>query len=91
MKARIHVWIYGDIHGVFFRMAIRTKANLLGITGWVKNVPEGIEALFEGEKENVESLINFCHEGPEGAFVDRVKTQEGKYRGDFRDFGIKER
>ncbi len=89
MKTRTHVWIYGDVHGVFFRMAIRSKASLLSVTGWAKNVPEGVEALFEGEKENVEKLINFCNIGPEGAAVENVKTQEGKYRGDFRGFEIK--
>ena len=86
MKTRAHVFVSGRVQGVFFRSFIRSKANLLHLTGWVRNTPDGrVEAVFEGEKEDVEEAVKFCRQGPPGAFVENVNVKfepaSGKYSG----------
>jgi acylphosphatase len=59
------------------------------VTGWVLNLPDGrVEAVFEGEKENVEKLVAFCKKGPAGAKVTAVEVVMEKYRGEFKDFQL---
>ncbi len=54
-KHRVHVWIKGRVQGVFFRAYTRDAAQLIGVTGWVRNLPDGrVEAVFEGESDKVE-------------------------------------
>jgi acylphosphatase len=70
---RRRVVVHGHVQGVFFRETTRRRAQAAGITGWVRNCPDGtVEAVFEGEREAVERLVEFCREGPRGARVDRV-------------------
>ncbi len=65
---RAHVYVSGRVQGVFFRAFVSEKAMELGLTGWVKNIPDGrVEAVFEGEKEKVEQVIVTCREGPLGS------------------------
>ncbi|MGH9196336.1 MAG: acylphosphatase [Acidimicrobiia bacterium] len=72
---RAHVWISGRVQGVFFRMEARDRAQSRRIDGWAKNLPDGrVEAVFEGEKDNVESMIRWCHEGPSLALVESVEV-----------------
>lgn len=64
MKKRAHVYVSGRVQGVFFRATTRDEARSRGITGWVKNLPDGrVEAVFEGEEKKVQEMIDFCHEG----------------------------
>ncbi len=87
---RAHVVIHGLVQGVFFRATTREKAREHGVTGWVRNLPDGsVEALFEGEKDAVESLIRWCHEGPLGARVEKVEVEWQDYRGEFTDFEVR--
>lgn len=61
------------MQGVFFRETVRRRALAAGVTGSVRNRPDGsVEAVFEGEREAVERLVEFCREGPRGARVDWV-------------------
>ena len=61
------------MQGVFFRETVRRRALDAGVTGSVRNRPDGsVEAVFEGEREAVERLVGFCREGPRGARVDWV-------------------
>ena len=70
---RRHVLIYGFVHGVGFRFAVEREARSRGVAGWVRNRPDGtVEAVFEGEPDEVESLVGFCRHGPRGAQVERV-------------------
>jgi acylphosphatase len=65
--------IYGFVQGVGFRYAVERAAQSRGVSGWVRNRPDGaVEAVFEGEPEDVESLVDFCRRGPRGAHVERV-------------------
>ncbi len=90
MKVRAHVFISGRVQGVFFRYETRLRAIRNNVTGWVRNLPDGrVEAVFEGEKENVEAMINFCHRGPPGAIVKKVEVIWEKPAGEFKDFHIR--
>ena len=89
MKVRAHVFIDGRVQGVFFRSETRREARRSNVFGWVKNLSDGrVEAVFEGEKENVDKLIEFCKEGPPGARVAKTEISMEAYRGEFDDFRI---
>jgi acylphosphatase len=76
-KIRVRVVISGRVQGVFFRDTTRRRAQQRGVSGWVRNCPDGsVEAVFEGEREDVEGLIDFCRVGPRGAHVERVETHD---------------
>jgi acylphosphatase len=87
---RVHVYITGRVQGVFFRAETRRSANGFNLTGWVRNMADGrVEALFEGENESVDKMLEWCHIGPPAAKVKEVQTEEEPYRGEFQDFSIK--
>lgn len=86
---RAHVYVYGRVQGVFFRASTRDKARLLGIKGWVKNCLDGsVEAVFEGKKDAVDKMVNWCRKGPTGAFVDRIDVCWEEYTGEFDEFSV---
>lgn len=88
-NARAHVIISGTVQGVYFRAETRDQALALGVTGWVKNRPEGsVEGLFEGKREAVEKLISWCRQGPPDADVSDVAVTWESYRGEFPKFKI---
>ena len=71
--ARAHVVVRGDVQGVFFRAETRDRAASLGLGGWVRNNPDGtVEAVFEGERERVDSMVDWCRRGPSLARVEDV-------------------
>jgi acylphosphatase len=91
MKVRAHILISGRVQGVFFRMEIRDEASKRNVSGWVRNISgRRVEAIFEGKKENVENLIKFCNIGPPRAKVTKVNVQWEEYKGEFKDFKIRE-
>jgi len=80
---RAHVRIYGRVQGVWFRAHTKDIADKLGIKGWVRNVPDGsVEAVFEGDDESVEKIIEWCHRGPPLARVERVEVEYEEPRGE---------
>ncbi|HDD43982.1 MAG TPA: acylphosphatase [Candidatus Desulfofervidus auxilii] len=88
-KARAHVIITGKVQGVFFRASTQDEAVRLGLTGWVKNRPDGaVEAVFEGDKKSIEEIIKWCHSGPPWARVKEVKISWEPYKGEFARFSI---
>jgi acylphosphatase len=71
----MRVRVRGRVQGVFFRAETRGRAESLGLAGWVRNAADGsVEAIFEGEPERVESMVEWCRRGPDGAIVDEVET-----------------
>jgi acylphosphatase len=89
-KVRAHVYISGRVQGVFFRDSTRHLARQHGVAGWVRNLPDGrVEAVFEGEKDAVQRLVDWCHQGPPGARVDRVDVEWQEYTGAFTDFMVR--
>jgi len=90
MKARVHIFVSGRVQGVFFRVETRYEAMKRNVAGWVRNTSGGrVEAIFEGEREDVEKLIEFCRKGPSGARVTKVDVQWEEYSGEFKDFKIR--
>jgi len=90
MKTRAHVHISGRVQGVFFRSETRYEARRRRVTGWVRNTSdERVEAVFEGEEENVKKLLEFCKQGPPGARVANVDVAWERYSGEFADFEVR--
>ncbi len=89
-KIRIRATIIGRVQGVFFRMETRKAAIQYGVTGWVRNNRDGtVEALFEGNKENVNQVLNWCRKGPALSHVEKVIEIREDYSGEFRNFDIR--
>lgn len=73
MSARAHVVVRGRVQGVFFRAETRARARSLRLAGWVRNNADGsVEAVFEGDRERVESMVEWCRRGPAHAAVEDV-------------------
>ncbi|MGA2027961.1 MAG: acylphosphatase [Syntrophobacteraceae bacterium] len=88
-KHRVHVWIKGRVQGVFFRTYTRDAAQSIGVTGWVRNLPDGrVEAVFEGESDKVERMIEWCREGSPMSRIESVDLLEEVYTGDFDRLAI---
>ena len=84
-----HITVTGRVQGVFFRAWMRDQATGLGVTGWVRNCPDGrVDAHIEGEETAVRQLIERLHEGPPAAQVDDVRTWEVEMF-DFDDFEVR--
>jgi acylphosphatase len=87
-RVRAHVRVEGRVQGVFFRSETHERAVSRRLAGWVRNMPDGsLEAVFEGPREGVESLVRWCGEGPRGARVDDVRVRWEDARGE-EGFGI---
>jgi acylphosphatase len=70
VNVRAHVFINGRVQGVFFRQSTQLKAQSLGVKGWIRNLFDGrVEAVFEGDKSQVEILVDYCRHGPPAARV----------------------
>jgi acylphosphatase len=90
VKVRAYAYVSGRVQGVFFRAETADLANRLGLTGWVRNLSDGrVEALFEGEKEDVEKALDFCRRGPPGARVRNLDVKWEDWKGEFQYFTIK--
>lgn len=88
-KVRAHVVVEGRVQGVFFRHYTQQTARRLGLTGWVKNRRDGtVEAVFEGDKDKVEQMIQWCHHGPPEARVKMVHVSWESYVGEDDDFSV---
>ena len=69
-----HVFISGLVQGVFYRAWTQRTAQSLGLSGWVKNLPDGrVEAVFVGEKDKVERMIELCYQGSPVSSVEKVE------------------
>jgi acylphosphatase len=88
-KVRARAVIEGRVQGVFFRYDTQEMALQLGLKGWVKNRRDGcVEAVFEGNKDKVDQIIQWCHRGPSEARVTNVHLNWEDYTGEFEDFAI---
>lgn len=86
---RVHVFISGKVQGVFFRDSTRQEATALGVAGWVRNMPDGrVEGVFEGDPQDVDALVRWCHDGPSSAAVDDVRVEEEPVMDSFDGFQV---
>jgi len=88
-KARANVIISGRVQGVFFRMETKRAADGFGVFGWVKNQLDGtVEAVFEGDQDQVNAIVDWCRQGPPNADVTDVTVNWDDYTGEFEGFAI---
>lgn len=86
---RAHIIVSGLVQGVYYRVSTKQEALTIGITGWVKNRPDGtVEAMLEGEKQRVAQLIDWCRQGPPDAQVSSVQVDWENFKGEYQDFRI---
>jgi acylphosphatase len=77
-----HLWIAGRVQGVWYRESMRLEAERLGVSGWVRNLPDGrVEAMIYGHADQLEQLIAWARKGPPMARVTGVDSEpaEGKF------------
>ncbi|MDY6822611.1 MAG: acylphosphatase [Thermodesulfobacteriota bacterium] len=88
-EKRCHARITGRVQGVCFRMETKKAADDHDVKGWVRNRMDGsVEAVFEGEKEDVDAVVKWCQQGPPAAAVTGVDTSEESYTGEFSRFEV---
>ena len=74
---RVRLIITGRVQGVGFRFSTREAAIQRGVNGWVRNLSDGrVEAVLEGSQPDVESMIEWCHQGPPAAIVQQVSVHQ---------------
>ena len=80
--------VYGKVQGVFYRANTVRTANELGVSGWVKNAEDGSVLISaEGQEQQLDKLVKWCHVGPSYARVERVSFSEGPIQ-EFNSFRI---
>ena len=83
----IHVFVSGEVQGVFFRATTKEEADRLSIQGWVRNLDDGrVETLAEGSDESISKFIGFLHKGSDAARVDKVEVLNDDSSEDLVDF-----
>lgn len=89
-KVSARLVVSGRVQGVYFRMETQRTAQRFGLFGWVRNKPDGtVEALFQGDKADVESAIAWCRTGPPGAHVSQVDVDWAAHSGEFETFQVR--
>ena len=89
-NVRAYVLVGGHVQGVFFRGHTQRRANALGVTGWVRNLPDGqVEAVFEGEEAQVNDMAAWCRQGPPNAWVSACDVRFEPYSGAFLSFTVR--
>jgi acylphosphatase len=87
---KAHVIVSGRVQGVFFRAETQSAARRLGVTGWVRNLPDRtVEAVFEGPRPQVEAAVQWCHTGSPGARVTDVQVAWEAASGEFADLSVR--
>ena len=89
--ASVQAVVYGRVQGVFFRAFTSQEARELGLTGYVRNLPNGdtVEVQAEGERGQLERLIEYLKVGPPGAKVEKIITNWSEYTGNYPGFNIR--
>lgn len=89
MKRRGYFIISGRVQGVCYRMYACREGARLGVTGWVRNLPDGtVEALAEGDDAALAAFRDWCGRGPPQARVTRVDVRYSEATGEFLDFEV---
>jgi len=87
---RAHIFVSGRVQGVFFRAETQRKARKFGVSGFVRNLNDGrVEIVAQGEKEEVEKLINWAEKGPFFAKVKNMQVRWEDCREQFQGFEIR--
>ena len=88
-EVRARAVISGRVQGVFFRLETKQAAQRYGVSGWVKNQIDGtVAAVFEGSKEDVDAILEWCKQGPPHAKVTHVDVAWEDYKGEYESFEV---
>jgi acylphosphatase len=72
---RAHVWVSGQVQGVYFRAYAEDEAAFRKVGGWIRNAPDGrVEAVFEGDRPSIEAMIQWCRRGSPASHVTDVEV-----------------
>lgn len=86
---RVHVYVSGRVQGVFFRAETQKAASSLNLSGWVRNMDDGrVEAVFEGDRLEIDKMLDWCRQGPPMSRVDHVEVVHETFTGDLQGFRI---
>jgi acylphosphatase len=89
MVVRAHVVVSGRVQGVYYRSYAVDAARELGVAGWVMNTPGGdVEAVFEGERDAVEKMVDWCWKGSPSSRVDDVRVAWEEATGELEGFDV---
>lgn len=90
VEKRVHIFVTGLVQGVSFRYYTRQEAVRCGVSGWVRNLPDGrVEAVAEGDEAGVDRWTGWCREGPRSARVEQVEVLPETPTGEFQGFRIR--
>ena len=79
----------GQVQGVNFRSSTKAEADTLGLTGWVRNCPDGsVEVMIEGPKKAAQQLVDWCRHGPVWAQVEGLTVEWQAASGEFSEFKV---
>ncbi len=89
-ETRAHVFVSGKVQGVYYRANTRDTAREKNVSGWVRNLDDGrVEAVFEGDEDAVEEMVEWCHEGSPRAEVENVEVEWEEATDEFDGFEIR--
>jgi acylphosphatase len=87
---RLHATVYGRVQGVNFRAYTRREAVRLGLTGWVRNMPnDTVETVAEGSEDSLTDFVEFLHRGSPSASVSKVDVEWQASTNEFTDFQVR--
>jgi len=86
---RVHILISGKVQGVFFRQAMKVTSIKNSVYGSVQNLNDGrVEAILEGDADNVNTVIEWCYNGPANSRVESVEVKNEEPTGLFSSFDV---
>lgn len=89
-RAALRAVVRGRVQAVGFREYVYTRARFLRLAGYVRNLPDGrsLEVVAEGERGDLEQLLEYLRDGPRSSRVDAIDVDWGESGGAYRDFGV---
>ena len=90
ISKRLHAVVFGRVQGVNFRAHTARTARQLGLRGWVRNLLDGsVEAVAEGDGDDLRSFLDALNTGSSGSSVERVEASWEEASGEFESFEIR--
>lgn len=87
-RRHLDIVVSGIVQGVYFRLTTKAVADQLGVKGTAQNLPDGTVAIeAEGDAFALDAFLEWCHEGPERAVVEKVVAVEGEMK-NYRNFEV---
>lgn len=90
MTRAVTVRVVGRVQGVFFRQGTVDEARSLGLSGWVRNCPDGcVEAFVQGEEPPLQAMLAWLKQGPPAARVDAIDVHDAVVDEQLSDFSVR--